>query len=257
MHLSRSCILGITIAVFAPLLAFAQASCPQITRNLSVGSRGADVIQLQQYQTSQGVLAFGNDTGNFGRLTEAAVQQWQSSHGVVSLGSAATTGYGAVGPRTRAALAAACSGGVSAWAPTGSTGSPQANNSSIQSTIDALLAQVKALLDQISRLTSGQATPNTTYYTFTSTASCSWNGRTVASSSSVTAYQSPSVSFGQTCTSQQRVCKNGTLTGSYVNATCVVASAPQTESTATNSEQSTAEGCRRESGWKLERRGVR
>ena len=72
-------------------------TCPTFTRTLSRGSTGSDVVQLQQYLISLGLLAAGNDTGYFGPLTEAAVAQWQSAHGIESVGI--------VGPLTRAAVA--------------------------------------------------------------------------------------------------------------------------------------------------------
>lgn len=55
--------------------------------------------------------------------------------------------------------------------------------------------------------------------------SCTFNGTSVASGQSVTAYQSSSVPFNQTCTSQSRTCTNGTLSGSYTNTSCSVAAA--------------------------------
>ncbi|MEY4747002.1 MAG: hypothetical protein RLZZ416_51 [Candidatus Parcubacteria bacterium] len=79
--------------------------CPVIARTLSLGERGADVLTLQNYFVSISLLASDSATGFFGFLTQGAVQSWQSSHGLVSSGSPDTTGYGAVGPRTRAALA--------------------------------------------------------------------------------------------------------------------------------------------------------
>ena len=85
------------------------AFCPNLSRNLSRGSRGADVMQLQQFLISQNLLASDSTTGYFGALTESAVKQWQCEHKIVCSGSAATTGYGAVGPKTRAAIAQACS----------------------------------------------------------------------------------------------------------------------------------------------------
>lgn len=57
-------------------------------------------------------------------------------------------------------------------------------------------------------------------------ATCTWDGATIASGASVTAYQSSSVVHGQTCTSQQRTCTDGTLSGTYANTTCTVAAAP-------------------------------
>jgi putative peptidoglycan binding protein len=80
-------------------------SCPPLTRNLSFGSRGADVLSLQKYFINTGLLTADSATGYFGKFTQAAVQSWQRSHRIVSSGTPATTGYGAVGPRTRAALA--------------------------------------------------------------------------------------------------------------------------------------------------------
>lgn len=58
------------------------------------------------------------------------------------------------------------------------------------------------------------------------TASCSFSGTPVASGASVIAYESSSVPYGQTCVSQQRTCANGSLSGSYANATCLIAPQP-------------------------------
>jgi hypothetical protein len=52
---------------------------------------------------------------------------------------------------------------------------------------------------------------------------CSFNGSTIQSGSSVTAYAS---SNGQTCVSQVRVCNNGVLSGSYAVATCTPTKPP-------------------------------
>lgn len=78
--------------------------CPSITRTLSLRSRGADVATLQSYLISQNLLSPDSATGYFGRLTQTAVQSWQCQRGLICTGSPRTTGYGAVGPRTRAAL---------------------------------------------------------------------------------------------------------------------------------------------------------
>src|SRR3989338_5048557 len=74
-----------------------------ITRDLSIGSRGTDVSALQTFLIAQGFLS-ATATGYFGSLTEAAVRQYQAAQNIVSSGTPATTGYGAVGPRTRAAI---------------------------------------------------------------------------------------------------------------------------------------------------------
>lgn len=93
---------GTLTGVQTGLQAWESATCPVLTRNLARGSVGDDVKQLQQYLIAQGFLAAGNDTGYFGALTEAAVKQWQSAHGIEPLGI--------VGPKTRAAITASCSG---------------------------------------------------------------------------------------------------------------------------------------------------
>ena len=247
-------------SLFFPLIALGQSSCPQLARNLSFGSRGSDVIQWQQYLISQNLLAADSATGYFGKLTEAAVQKWQVSHGIVSSGTAMTTGYGAVGPRTRAAIASACFGTNSV---------PSTNMNSTQSTINTLLAQLTALQNQLNALlggntsstnsqtspetTSGMAgqanittttyTPTTSTTSNTSPTSCTFNGRTIASGSSVTAYQSSSVSSGS-CVSQSRMCTNGTLSGSYTYGSCTVSSsaAAPTVTLTQSSDTTTSDG---------------
>lgn len=77
-----------------------------LARNLSVGSEGADVSRLQEFLARDpSVYPQGLVTGYYGSLTLAAVQRWQAKHGIVSSGTPQTTGYGVVGPRTRAAMA--------------------------------------------------------------------------------------------------------------------------------------------------------
>ena len=94
------------------------SSCPVLTRTLSLGSSGPDVTELQQFFTT----AYSNYpesdvTGYFGSITQSAAAEWQSEHSIVSSGTPATTGWGVVGPRTRAALAACAS--VNAMPETG------------------------------------------------------------------------------------------------------------------------------------------
>ena len=50
--------------------------------------------------------------------------------------------------------------------------------------------------------------------------SCAFNADTVASGSSRTAYQTPTVPAGQTCVSQLRTCTNGVLSGAYTFSSC-------------------------------------
>lgn len=62
------------------------------------------------------------------------------------------------------------------------------------------------------------------------TQSCTFNNQTVSHGASVAGYQSSSVPFGQTCTSQQRTCNNGALSGQYANPSCGVAPPPSISS---------------------------
>lgn len=52
--------------------------------------------------------------------------------------------------------------------------------------------------------------------------SCTFNGQTIQSGNTVTAYQSSSVTSPATCQSEVRSCTNGTLSGSYTAASCSV-----------------------------------
>lgn len=63
------------------------------------------VRNLQDALKYEGCLTRDVDsTGNFLGLTQAAVQTFQRKYGIVSSGTPATTGYGRVGPKTRAKL---------------------------------------------------------------------------------------------------------------------------------------------------------
>lgn len=63
-------------------------------------------------------------SGFFGSLTQKAVQRFQVKHGIVSSGTPGTTGYGHVGPKTRATLASVYGGSApSSSSETGTTAS--------------------------------------------------------------------------------------------------------------------------------------
>jgi fibronectin type 3 domain-containing protein len=74
------------------------------TTNLRYGIRSAAVTALQNFLISQNDLGASYNTGFYGSLTQAAVRQFQCVESIVCSGSPATTGWGSVGPRTRAAL---------------------------------------------------------------------------------------------------------------------------------------------------------
>jgi hypothetical protein len=52
--------------------------------------------------------------------------------------------------------------------------------------------------------------------------SCVFNGSAVANGTSVTAYESDAVPYGESCVSENRTCSDGTLSGSYAYASCEV-----------------------------------
>lgn len=83
--------------------------CPTLPRSLSIGASGADVTSLQTFLSQEGYFQT-SPTGYFGSVTQAAVGAWQEAQGVVS--GASDPGFGIVGPKTRAAIAAACGGTV-------------------------------------------------------------------------------------------------------------------------------------------------
>ncbi len=72
------------------------ALIPVITRYLTIGSRGSQVIALQTLLNQQGYLNVVA-TGYYGRLTFEAVKKFQSAHHIIAVGF--------VGPATRGVLA--------------------------------------------------------------------------------------------------------------------------------------------------------
>jgi hypothetical protein len=75
----------------------ADAATYNFTRDLTIGSTGADVVQLQQFLVARGLLVMpaGVSYGYFGGLTQSALGRYQASVGI-----SPTAGY--FGPITRA-----------------------------------------------------------------------------------------------------------------------------------------------------------
>ncbi|MFA6476518.1 MAG: peptidoglycan-binding protein [Candidatus Paceibacterota bacterium] len=75
------------------------SSIPEITKSLTIGSKGDEVSALQKYLEEEGLLTMpaGVDYGYFGGLTKAAVVEWQKANDV-----SPASGY--FGPISRAAL---------------------------------------------------------------------------------------------------------------------------------------------------------
>jgi hypothetical protein len=89
--------LALALSVVAPVAAGAQATT--LTANLTIGSRGAEVVALQSFLEAKGLLTIpaGVAKGYFGKLTQTAVAAYQISKGI-------TPSRGYVGPVTRAAI---------------------------------------------------------------------------------------------------------------------------------------------------------
>ncbi|MCL5006533.1 MAG: peptidoglycan-binding protein [Patescibacteria group bacterium] len=100
------------------------ASCT-FTRDLTVGSTGADVKCLQEYLNASGYTvastgsgSAGHETTYFGTLTAKAVAKWQAAHGV-------TPSAGYFGPKSRAEYVALTTT-TSTTTPTSTTTGPTA-----------------------------------------------------------------------------------------------------------------------------------
>ncbi len=109
------------------------------TNDLSVGSRGNDVTELQNKLTKEGVYS-GPITGYFGSLTLAGVKAYQAKYGISQVGS--------VNSLTRAQLNGSQVAGVS----TVNSAAVNAQIATIQSQLAALLQQLaQALQTQINQ----------------------------------------------------------------------------------------------------------
>ncbi len=149
--------LALTLPLITFLPAQAGAAAIPLTRNISFGSRGGDVAVLQRLLISEGLLA-SEATGYFGALTQAAVQRFQAQNGIVSSGSPSTTGYGAVGPKTRAFIAS----GAGASAPS-TTGNASASSIADDPNWDDSPAQSAAASSKPITVTSAPDTTEASY----------------------------------------------------------------------------------------------
>ncbi len=111
-HISRSGIILFCAAILVMPIITSAASCPPLTRSLTRSTSGADVRALQVFLAERGFLDRIYVIGVYGLKTEKAVQAFQREQGIVSSGSPATTGYGAVGAKTRLRIAATCAAGT-------------------------------------------------------------------------------------------------------------------------------------------------
>lgn len=80
------------------------SSTGYLTMRIARGSRGSEVLKLQEFLASVKSLRFSESsiTGFYGPITEKAVGAFQIKYAIVSSSSA--EGYGVVGPKTRAKM---------------------------------------------------------------------------------------------------------------------------------------------------------
>jgi hypothetical protein len=88
-----------------------QSLSQNLNQNLKLGTVSAQVATLQKLLNKAGYAvaktgpgSVSNETDTFGVMTKAAVQRFQCAQNIVCKGTEATTGYGLVGAKTRAAL---------------------------------------------------------------------------------------------------------------------------------------------------------
>lgn len=132
--------LALALTVVAPAAASAQTSASYtFNTNLTVGSRGADVVALQSFLESKGLLTIpaGVAKGYFGSMTRSAVAAYQTMKGIKP-----AAGY--FGPITRAAvMAEAVATPVVPGTPVTPT-TPGMVNTGVEGTLDVRLAAAPA-----------------------------------------------------------------------------------------------------------------
>jgi Putative peptidoglycan binding domain len=239
-------LLIICILILAQISLFARAQtpttipCPLITRYLAVGSRATQVTSLKKFLASEGFLTGVSNTSYFGPSTAAALKVWQRKQGIEATG--------ATGPKTRGALKN-CRGTVTVMplvlpaqtikpkqtrfpdkeAPLPSiqyawtTGGWSACMGATQSRTVACTLDAAAVADSLCASTKPTTTQSCT--TPIIQQSCIFNSSTIQHGASVTAYKTATVPYEHTCSSENRTCTNGTLSGTFPSASCVVQAA--------------------------------
>ncbi len=110
------------LVLIASILMFFGASfveaqaVPKYPQDLYFGIKNSSVSMLQSDLSADStVYPEKLVTGYFGFLTQKAVQRFQTKYGIVNSGTPSTTGYGRVGPKTRAKLNEVYGGGITSF----------------------------------------------------------------------------------------------------------------------------------------------
>ncbi len=117
------------------------SACGFLVRNLKRGMSGSDVTQFQEYLRTTGDLK-ENASGVFDSRTEDALKKIQARYNIVSSGDATSTGFGAVGPRTRNILMAHCKALIEKKKESSQEGSTSSNGSAPTCTLTASKSEV-------------------------------------------------------------------------------------------------------------------
>lgn len=135
--LTAALVFALALSVVAPVATSAQSMTNAFNTNLKLGARGADVVALQSFLESKGLLTMpaGVAKGFFGGLTKSAVVAYQISKGV-------TPASGYFGPLTRATANADTTSTTTTTTTTTTTGTTgtTVTTSGVEGTVDVLLA---------------------------------------------------------------------------------------------------------------------
>lgn len=215
-----------------PAINGAYGQCPALFRTVRAGMSGSDVTGLQVFLAADTrVYPEGTISGYFGALTERAIRAFQARHGIVSSGSPETTGYGSVGPATRAAIAGLCRNGnvtqVPVPPPTQTDTCSLGGRTVAQSlTADfysvavapegSTCATYRLTRQCINGSFSGNASFQYPSCTEAVSLNCRVDGELIGNGVSLVAFSKRSVNVGEVCSSyaQTRTCTNGMMSGS-------------------------------------------
>lgn len=150
------------VKVVLPSVAKALNISSVFSRNLKTGTVLSDVKRLQQLLNADpdtkvaesGLGSSGKETEYFGPATKEALKKFQKKYGIISSGDETATGYGALGPKTRAKLAEIF--GEKAAVVSGVSAEKQAIIANIKSQIDGLQQQVLQLIQKLQKLLQEQ-----------------------------------------------------------------------------------------------------
>jgi len=145
----------------------ASVSSGSLTVNLSLGQEHPQIATLQKILNSNGFVlttegpgSLGNETTRYGALTRNAVRRFQCAQKIVCAGDEYSSGYGFVGPRTRAALLALGSSAIAAPVshpdPVATTTTSQSHshtstNTQTSGTDGAEVARLQAQIDELTK----------------------------------------------------------------------------------------------------------